>query len=236
MVSSQQLMHHYVTREEQLNPDLPLLRDEADRREHEERRREHRYEEARNELRRAEHRIPQDAPNREQTLRELRRQADRAEGDYKDARDRAWRARRDLRMASPTVTVQRSLSWPYVKRQMRKTLAVSAVATMKFGEQSVTDATNFSQTATSEDTVIDHANPALGLAADDLSLASDAALKAGAGPALAEELASWAWSVAREAWASQLASGAEDLERQGKNDDAMELRMAAEAHRAPQGK
>jgi hypothetical protein len=231
-VSTERLQHQYATRELQANPELPALRHDADRWEREERAWRHRYEEAVRAKQRAEHHMAPDDPRREQTLRRLAREVDRARDEMQEADRRSDRARRRLRSAPATVMVERTFSLPYVRRTLRKTLTVSAAAVVTFAGQEVTTSTNFSRSGTSQDTVIDGANPSLGLAEDTLSLASDQALAASAGNALGQDVAAWAWQVAWKAWAGQLSASAEDLDRQGKADDAMELRMAAAAYDA----
>jgi hypothetical protein len=219
-----------VTRELQPNPDIPALRHEADRWEREEREWRHRYQEAVRQKQRAEHNMAPDDPHREQTLRRLSREVDRARDEMREADERADRARRKLRFAPANVQAERTFALPYVRRTLRKTLTVSAAAVVKFADQDVTTSTSFSRSATSEDSVIDGANPGLGLAEDNLTLASDEALAASAGDVLGKDVAAWAWQVAWKAWAGQLSASADELERQGKTDDAMELRMAAAAY------
>jgi hypothetical protein len=157
---------------------------------------------------------------------------DHCKDEWRDA-DRAWdRARRQLRMAPATVTVEQRLALPYIRQTIRKTVTVSATGVVRFAGSDVTQTTQFSRSAQSEDAVISGANPALGLNEDPLSLASDESLAVSAGNALAEDIASWAWKVAWKAWAGQLAASAQQLEQAGKTKDATELRMAAQAYEA----
>ena len=174
--------------------------------------------------------------DREQALRRLSARVEKSRRDLNEAERRLRRASHRLRFASATVVVERTLAWPYIRRTMRKTLTVSAVATMDYVGGKVVDPRSFSRSATADDTVNDGANPGLGLNVDLLSLPGDQALAASAGHALAQDVGTWAKDVARQAWEGQLVASAEELKRQGKEEDAVELAMAAEAYRVLMGK
>ena len=259
-VRTEQLQHMYVTREVQPNPEIPGLRHDKRRYELEERRMRGRYEEAVRDLRHAQRHVPKDTPHRppkdtphrppkdtvrrpprdvpdrEQVLRRLTARVERSRRELNEAERRLRRASHRLRMASATVVVERRLAWPYIRRTMRKTLTVSAVATMGSAGEKVVAPTSFSRSATADDTVNDGANPGLGLRVDRLSLPSDQALAASAGNALAQDVGTWARGVSRQAWVGQLVASSEELRRQGEEEDAVELAMAAEAYRVLMGK
>ncbi len=231
-VAAQRLQHSYGVRQIQPNPDLPELQRQADVRRMRERDARRSYDDAVRDLRRAQQQQPPpDDPHRHNDIERLERRVRTASDELRRAERESESAWRRLRSAPPTVEVTTTVLWPYVQRTMRKTLAVSAVAAMSYGGTDVVTPTQFSRSATSEDSFIEGANPQVGLGEDPLVLASDQALEASAGSAVADDVAAWAASTAHEAWARQLEASAQELERQGKTGDAVELRMAAAAHR-----
>lgn len=231
-VGAQRLQHSYGVRQIQPNPELPELQRQADIRRMQEREARRCYDDAVRDLQRAQHQqAPPDDPHHHNDIERLERRVRSASDDLRRAeRESEWAWRR-LRSAPPAVEVTSTVLWPYVQRTMRKTLAVSAVAVMSYGGTDVVTPTQFSRSATSEDSLIEGANPQVGLNEDPLVLASDQALEASAGSAVADDVAAWATSTAHEAWARQLEASAQELERQGKAGDALELRMAAAAQR-----
>jgi len=193
------------------------------------------HDEAIRDLQRAQHHGRPDDPNRGPNIERLERRVRSTGDDLRRAeRESEWAWRR-LRGAPPTVEVQSTVLWPYIRHTVQKTLAVSAVATMRYGGAEVIAPAQFSRSAMAEDTDIEGANPQVGLNEDRLSLPDDSVLAASAGSALAEDIAAWGASTAHEAWARQLQASADELERQGRVGDAVEQRMAAAAYRAQSG-
>ena len=183
-------------------------------------------------LRRAEKHIPADDPEREQKLRPLKRKVSHTKDDWRDADRARDHARHRLRVAPAMVTVEQTLALPYIRRTMRKVRDRLGGGRGEVRGGGCDCFHGLLRAATSQDAVISGANPALGLNEDPLSLASDESLAVSAGNALAEDIATWAWQVAWKAWAAQLATSAQQLERDGKSTDAIELQMAAEAYGA----
>lgn len=236
VVRADQLQHRYATSQIHPNPDVHRIQHLAEIRRLEERTARQRYDDAVRELRRAERQLPADDPNRPATIQRLEQRMRRANDDWQRSRRESEMALRRLRTTPAHVEVVTTHFLPYLQRTVRKTYEVSLEAELRFAGERVAGPVSFARSAISEDTEIEGANPALGLHEDRLHLAGDAELAARVADVLADDVAEWTQHAAAEAWILQLDASATELERQGLPDDAVELRMAADAHRQHSGR